>query len=107
MKTRCIYKYTVNYGTAHKISMPKLAEVLHCGFRGEQVTLWVEVEIDMKTDDPKNYEIRTFQIIGTGQKIPNEGIWSVYIGTCQSETNSSVWHVYEIHGISTKKTKQK
>lgn len=87
MKT--IWKYTLTKEVT-TITIPDGAQLLHVGEQFNQGQLWFIVD----TDQPL-FE-RTFEIVGTGQELPQN---SMYCGTYQTLGGSYVWHVFEIKPV--------
>jgi len=90
MKT--IYKYPLHGGPGDSIviEMPRGAVVKHFGAQGGTPTIWAEVN---PRESPTG---RRFMVIGTGHKIPTNGVW-VYRGTMfeRGPWGELVWHLYE------------
>lgn len=85
MKT--IYKYELEIQDTQVITMPMNSKILSVQKQGLSVWLWAIVD----TQFSNTYY--TFNIVGTGNPMPDEPIGD-YIGTIQ--VNGFVWHVFNI-----------
>lgn len=68
--------------------MPSGSYPLYVNIQNDDLCLWVQV----KEDNP--IVKRTFCIVGTGRKIPDDVHVSKYIGTVLQDI--FVWHIFEI-----------
>ncbi len=85
-----IYKYPIRNGT-ESFELPEFSILRYMDYQAseEAIYLWIEINTDNKI------QTHTFQIVGTGQILPE---YKKYIGSCQVLPSSTplVWHVYEI-----------
>ena len=85
MKT--IHKHIVDLfiGPKQVISLPVGAKPLTFQRQGARIVGWFEV------DDAAPREDRVFEVVGTGQPVPDFGH---YVATVQMD--AYVWHIYEV-----------
>lgn len=83
MKT--IWKFQLNFYAT--LLLPTGATFLHFAQQDEGVHAWFEV------DPSSAAEERKFQIVGTGNKVPNNGD---FLATALVDGGTLVWHLYEI-----------
>lgn len=89
MKYICRYSFSVANKINH-IYVPFESKLVHASLRGDEVTLWAEV-------DAKEVRIscRSFICYGTGIFIKS----GTHVFTVMSEgIGPTVWHIYEIQG---------
>lgn len=90
---RVVWKYPLfNLKQLHDdqttVLIPGLAEPLTIGLQDNSVCLWARV-------DPETARVRrTFRLVGTGHKHPNEEEPWIYRGTVFD--GPFVWHVFEV-----------
>ncbi len=84
---KVIWKFDLEAKPEQQIEMPIGAEILSMQMQGDQARLWALVEPEAKK------ETRTFEVIGTGQLIPDED--RIFIGTYQVFNGDLVFHVFE------------
>lgn len=82
MKT--IWKYPVPLAGEFSVDMPAGARIVEFGRQGGDLFVWAVV------DDRASYEVRYFEIVGTGHPVP-EG---EYVGTVHAAP--FVWHLFEV-----------
>lgn len=86
MKT--VYKYRLDMAFPHQvISMDEGAQMLTVQIQDGIPHLWALV------DPTRPHVIRTVSIIGTGQPMPDDG---VYISTFQMHGGALVFHAFEV-----------
>lgn len=85
---KAIYKYPLPLSQFNDIEIPEGGSVLSVMLQRGVICLWVLVDTSIPP------EIRTFEIIGTGNHIAETmGVFRKYIGSVQADTY--VWHVFE------------
>jgi len=84
---KAIWKYELEVTDLQRVSMPVGAKPICVQVQGDLLCLWAEVN----TEPERPRGGRTFEIIGTGNPIPEAE--RAYIGTVQMPP--FVWHVYE------------
>ena len=82
-----IFKYELKITDQQTIQMPLGATILSADQQAGGLYLWAEVD---PTNPPSD---RTFQIIGTGNPIPNVATCRRFIDTVV--IGAFVWHVFE------------
>lgn len=89
MKT--IWKFSLDVTGSQRIEMPKGAQILTVQSQHDQACIWAIVDVC----DGCETEMRTFEIHGTGNPLPQEpGIDRPYVGTFQQ--SPFVWHLFEV-----------
>lgn len=90
MTARKMYRYEVPIDDEqHVIALDGNPVAVAAQTYAYVVEFWAE-----HTDGERGFK-RTFQVIGTGMEVPEDGRW---VGTCP-RTVGFVWHLYEIgHG---------
>jgi hypothetical protein len=83
MKT--VWKFQLEVTDHQSLFMPVGAEVLTCGFQGNELFVWALV------DDQAASEDRQFRIIGTGHEADCVQSWR-YVNTVFY--NTLVWHIF-------------
>lgn len=85
---KSIYKYPIEIKGVNTVVMPGGAKVLSIQMQGEIPTIWAMVD-----PDSRPFIERKFQIIGTGNSIPDD-FKGEYITTFQERI--FVWHIFEV-----------
>lgn len=88
---KVIWKYPLQITDVQTIRAAP-GKVLAVQIQGEDLTLWIEVDLEHK-----ELELRTFVIVGTGQTFQSDGL--VHLGTAQMLGGQLVWHVYELFAL--------
>lgn len=93
VKTLTVHKYALPIVGNNTVSMPDGARVLSCGLQGSTIFLWVLCDPTALKED------RVFEIVGTGQPVPDNV--KEFVGTVQAEGNCNwflyfVWHIFEL-----------
>lgn len=84
-----IYKYQLEIADFQEIRMPRGAEILHVGLQNDALNIWAMVNDDAETHP------RWFEIIGTGQRMPERKDYDrKFIAT--SVGKFFVWHLFEL-----------
>lgn len=91
-----ILKYVLEVTDEQVISLPAIRKFMHLDNQRGQITLWYLVDSTSDMDEV------TFNIVGTGQEMPDEIMASDdvapyirYRGTVLIDDARSVWHVFE------------
>lgn len=91
MKT--IWKFNLRPATQQTIELPQLSVIRHVGSQGDEIFIWVEIDL-IGGDPMKRMQVeRCFHIYGTGHPIPDMANLE-FIGTVLV-TAGLVFHVYE------------
>lgn len=87
-----IWKYKFEMTDEVVLEMPRNAEILTVQMQGETPMIWALV------DTENNIEKRYFEIIGTGNPIPDlaRHLSRKYINTFQTMEGRLVFHLFEI-----------
>jgi hypothetical protein len=84
-----VWKYDLPYETdGFTFNLPENAVILHVAVQHGTPKMWVEVDNSTQTTEP-----RYFRWIGTGHKVPEDGM---YIETVFIYGGSLVLHLYEV-----------
>lgn len=98
MSSSTVWKFTLGprqtLSSDAYVEMPGGAKILTCQMQGDTIVLYAKVDPDTPP------EIRMFQVIGTGQEIPEE-LDHEYVGTVQY--GPLVFHVFELLEIGAEK----
>lgn len=89
--SRAIYKYTMDSWDC-LISMPIDSKIVSCGFQGDDIVVWANVDTDLDAV----HDFRRLRSFNTGERIDSALELSAFIGTATS-ANGIVWHVYEVY----------
>lgn len=91
---RQVWKYNLGGTGQHDLSLPKRASILNFQIQGGVFTLWalVDITLDPSQWGEDDYEVRQFEIIGTGWDTKRRSF--EYIGTVQDK--AFVWHMFEV-----------
>ena len=84
-----VYKYPIEPipGVVQETTIPQDATIVHAAAQEQLICLWAQVDPLAPPGD------RGFQVVGTGQDIPNG---ATHRGTVHMQP--FVWHVYELDG---------
>lgn len=84
-----IFKYVLNLKRGIQVvNLPYDAEVVSAQMQHNMLCIWAVVPEDEPT------EPREFEVLFTGERLPESDSWHVHIGTVQHE--GFVWHVFEL-----------
>lgn len=83
---RKIWKFELGQEFAHKISLPRGAQIVEVAFQGDALCMWALCNMNAETEE------RVFRIYGTGHELPNHGIR--HLKTWQN--GALVWHIFEL-----------
>jgi hypothetical protein len=89
---KTILKVTLDEMASESIKpMPRGAVIRKVGEQHQMIVVWFETDYDlMDRTDGENVEQRRFSIRGTGQPLPEDG---VYLGTVK--VGLTEWHVFD------------
>lgn len=83
-----VWKYPLTINDTFKIEMPKDAVILSVQMQNGYPCMWAHVN-----PGNKPFDLRHFQIVGTGNEAPPPGEIKQFIGTFQ--TGPFVFHLFE------------
>lgn len=86
-----VWKYDLSYETdGFTFNLPENAVILGVAVQHGTPRMWIEVDSTTETTEP-----RYFRWVGTGHKVPDDG---VYIQTIFLYGGALVLHLYEVSG---------
>jgi len=85
---RTVWKFPLTEPSPFSLRLPVGAKVLHVAEQHGTSTLWAEVACD--DDFQAAFEERTFYVVGTGDRIPDEA--GSHVATWFDDP--FVWHLY-------------
>lgn len=84
-----IWKFPLAIIGSQDISVPARAEILSVQVQHDGLQLWALV------DPGAAFEVRVFEIFGTGHAVPPGPGKLKFIATVQTDNGRFVWHVFE------------